>query len=203
VRWLIQIIWQLVLAASPVSAAGDIPRPVVVLQTTRGSISIELETAAAPVTACNFLRYAREGRYNNGSFYRTVRHDQGFGNPVPIDVIQADGPVRNAGGDRPPIPLERTRDTRLSHLAGTISMARDGPDTATTSFFLVVRDSTELDFGGRRNPDGQGFAGFGHVISGMDVVDRIFSEPSDQEKITKPVTILGTRTVPEASVCGP
>jgi peptidyl-prolyl cis-trans isomerase A (cyclophilin A) len=201
VKWVIQVIWSLVLAARLSSAIADTTRPIVVLETTLGNISLELDTTAAPITACNFLRYAEEGRYNSGSFYRTVRHDQGFGNPVPIDVIQADGPVRESGSDRPAIPLERTRDSKLSHVAGTISMARDGPDTATTSFFLVVGDSTELDFGGRRNSDGQGFAAFGHIKSGMGVVERIYSEPSDQEKIRNPIRILNTRVVRGRSVC--
>jgi peptidyl-prolyl cis-trans isomerase A (cyclophilin A) len=191
----------LVLVASISTAIAGTLRPVVVLETTLGNISLELDTTAAPVTACNFILYAEKGRYDNGSFYRTVRHDQGFGNPVPIDVVQADGPVLASGSDRPAIALERTRDSKLSHVTGTISMARDGPDTATTSFFLVVRDSTALDFGGRRNPDGQGFAAFGRVTAGMDVVERIYAEPSDQEKIRSPVKILRTRVVQGQSIC--
>jgi peptidyl-prolyl cis-trans isomerase A (cyclophilin A) len=188
------------LALSAPSIA-DSPQPVVVLNTTLGKISIVLDTSAAPVTTCNFVGYVAEGRYDNGSFYRTVRHDQGFGNPVPIDVVQADGPPHQSGHDRPAIPLERTRDTKLSHIAGVISMARDGPDTATTSFFLVVRDSEDLDFGGKRNPDGQGFAAFGHVIAGMDTVERIYAAPSDKEAIKAPVRILTARIVQGQTVC--
>ncbi len=199
-RWIARAA-ALVLVVGLSAATAGTSRSVVVLETTLGTISLELDATAAPVTTCNFIRYAEEGRYDNGSFYRTVRHDQGFGNPIPIDVIQADGPPLVSGTDRPAIVLERTRDSKLSHLAGTISMARDGPDTATTSFFLVVRDSRELDFGGRRNPDGQGFAAFGRVTAGMDVVERIYAEPSDHEKIRTPVKILRTRVIQGQSIC--
>jgi peptidyl-prolyl cis-trans isomerase A (cyclophilin A) len=69
-------------------------------------------------------------------------------------------------------------------------MARDGPDTATSEFFICVGDQKELDFGGRRNPDGQGFAAFGKVIDGMDVVRRIHDAPEASQRLTPPVAIL-------------
>ena len=72
-----------------------------------------------------------------------------------------------------PVPLERTSVTGLKHLNGTVSMARSGPDTATASFSIVIGDQPEMDFGGKRNPDGQGFAVFGRVVQGMDVVKAI------------------------------
>src|SRR5205085_6410796 len=89
-----------------------------------------------------------------------------------------------------PIKLERTRDTKLSHTDGVLSMARDGPDTATSDFFLCIGDQPELDFGGKRNPDGQGFAAFGRVVKGMDVVKKIQAEKADKQTLEPPVKIV-------------
>ncbi len=163
-----------------------------VIHTGVGDITVALDPVHAPVTACNFLRYVQAEAYDGGSFFRTVVAETNA-NPHPIDVIQA---ATKAGSDDPglgAIALERTRDTGLSHVAGTISMARDGPDTATSSFFIVARDSTALDFGGGRNPDGQGFAAFGHVVAGMDVVLAIQSSPAADEQLTTPAVITGVQ----------
>lgn len=174
---------------APVSERAE---PTVRIDTDRGAIVVALEVGRAPGTVCNFLRYVTAGRYDGGSFFRTVVAETNA-NPNPISVIQAATP---AGSDDPglgPIPLERTRDTGLRHLAGAISMARDGPDTATSSFFLVVEDAPSLDFGGGRNPDGQGFAAFGRVVQGMEVVRAIHGAPATDEAIDAPVSITGVR----------
>ena len=92
-----------------------------------------------------------------------------------------------------PIPLERTRDTGLRHRDATLSMARLGPDSATSDFFICIGDQPSLDFGGARNPDGQGFAAFGRVVSGMDVVRKIQSAPAAGQKLTPPVAIVRAR----------
>ena len=164
------------------------PIPLVTIHTDRGDIAVGLRIHEAPETVCNFLRYVEAGAYDGGAFFRTVVAETND-NPNPIDVIQAATP---AGADDPgagPITLERTRDTGLRHLAGTISMARDGPDTATSSFFIVVQDAPALDFGGLRNPDGQGFAAFGYVAGGMEAVRSIQTLPATDEQIDKPVKI--------------
>jgi peptidyl-prolyl cis-trans isomerase A (cyclophilin A) len=88
------------------------------------------------------------------------------------------------------LALERTRDTGLSHKDGTVSMARAGPDTATSDFFICIGDQPPLDFGGKRNPDGQGFAAFGRVVAGMDVVRRIQAAPAEGQSLKPPVRIL-------------
>jgi peptidyl-prolyl cis-trans isomerase A (cyclophilin A) len=88
------------------------------------------------------------------------------------------------------IPLERTRDTGLRHRDGALSMARNGADTAQSSFSICVGEQPELDFGGKRNPDGQGFATFGHVIEGMDVVRKIHESPSNGQRLTPPLRIM-------------
>ena len=98
-----------------------------------------------------------------------------------------------AGAGYGPIPLERTSKTGLRHVDGTISMARDGPETATSEFFICIGDQPELDFGGRRNPDGQGFAAFGRVTAGMEVVRRIQQSPAREQRLDPPITILRIR----------
>lgn len=90
----------------------------------------------------------------------------------------------------PPIKLERTRDTKLAHKDGTLSMARDGPDTATADFFICIGDQPELDFGGKRNPDGQGFAAFGRVVRGIEVVRAIQASSADGQALRSAVRIL-------------
>jgi peptidyl-prolyl cis-trans isomerase A (cyclophilin A) len=159
------------------------------LETTMGPIDVEIDTARAPVTAANFLGYVTRGDYAGGRFHRTVRPGNQPANKVLIDVIQAGRDPAAASPDLPPIPLERTSVTGLRHLDGALSMARDGPDTATSDFFICVGDQPELDFGGRRNPDGQGFAVFGRVVAGMDVVRRIHAAPADGQSLTPPIAI--------------
>jgi len=168
-------------------APSDKPR--VVIQTDLGDIEVELDAKAAPVTTKNFLHYVREGFYSGGTFFRTVTASNQAGDAVRIAVIQARADSARERDAVPPIAIERTRDTGLHHLEGTISMARDGPDTATHEFFLCVGDQPELDFGGRRNPDGQGFAAFGHVIRGMDVVRKIHGSPAEGQILTTPIRI--------------
>lgn len=167
------------------------------LVTERGTISLELATDAAPLSVCNFLFYVMDGHYDGGGFFRTVDAETND-SPAPISVIQGATP-RGADDDlNAPIPLERTRDTGLSHTAGTISMARNGPDTATSSFFIVVEDAPALDYGGARNPDGQGFAAFGHVTGGMDIIHQIHRSPANaEEQLTPPIRILTATVVGE------
>src|SRR5260370_27722115 len=93
----------------------------------------------------------------------------------------------------PAISLERTNTTGLKHKNGTLSMARSGPDTATSDFFICIGDQPSLDFGGMRNPDGQGFAAFGRVVRGMDVVRNLQAAPADQQKLTPPIPIREAR----------
>src|SRR5204862_4888773 len=123
--------------------------------------------------------------FNGGTFHRTVKMDNQPDSPVRIEVIQADvNPDRGKDGF-PPIPLERTSTTGLRHTDGAISMARGAPDSATSGWFVCINDQPSLDFGGNRNPDGQGFAAFGRVITGMDVVRKIQAAPSSTNRTTK------------------
>ncbi len=162
----------------------------IVLETGMGNIELELDGARASVTTANFLRYVDGGFYNNGRVYRTVKMDNQPNNKIRIEVIQGGINPARAKETFPPIELERTSKTGLLHKDGVISMARDAPDTATSEFFICIGDQPSLDFGGMRNPDGQGFAAFGHVVSGMDVVRKIQAAPAEGQRLTPPVPIL-------------
>jgi peptidyl-prolyl cis-trans isomerase A (cyclophilin A) len=164
-------------------------RPRVSIQTAIGNIEVELDTLRAPITVANFLRYVHEGLYSDGEFHRTLTLENQPTNSVKIEVIQATANPARTNEYLPPIVLERTRDTQLKHVDGAISMARKGPDTAQDDFFICIGDQPELDFGGRRNPDGQGFAAFGRVTKGMDVVRKIQQSHAQGEKLTPPVRI--------------
>lgn len=156
--------------------------------TARGEIVMALDDRKAPQSVANFLAYVDAGHYTKGRFHRTVRADNQPDSPVKIDVIQA-GP---APGQRanPPVALERTSVTGIRHQDGTVSMARGAPDTATRDFFICIGNQPDLDFGGKRNPDGQGFAAFGRVVSGMETVRTIQALPAEKQALTPAVEIL-------------
>lgn len=171
-------------------AAQEKPAPISVrIETDLGVIEMEIDAAHAPATAANFLKYVDGGYYTGGRFHRTVKFDNQPNNIVLIEVIQA-GPNPERKDQFSPIALERTTKTGLKHLNGVISMARNGPDTATADFFICVGDQPSLDFGGQRNPDGQGFAAFGRVVKGMEVVKKIQQAPAEGQRLTPPVKIL-------------
>ncbi|HEX3235055.1 MAG TPA: peptidylprolyl isomerase [Gemmatimonadales bacterium] len=174
-------------AAAGPAAAQDLPH--VVIQTAAGDIEVEVDSERAPITAANFLRYVDLGFYRFGRFHRTVRPDNQPDNKIKIAVIQG-GLDSLRVKDFPPIPLERTGVTTLKHKDGTISMARDAPNTATSDFFICIGDQPALDFGGKRNPDGQGFAAFGRVVQGMEIVRRINLAPAEGQQLTPPIKIL-------------
>jgi peptidyl-prolyl cis-trans isomerase A (cyclophilin A) len=177
------------LSATSWSQAPANPR--VVIETTEGRIDVVLDPARAPRTVENFLRYVDERFFDGAAFYRTVTPANQPDNLVKIEVIQ--GGVDGARPARDPIALERTSVTGLKHVDGAISMARNGPDTATTEFFICVGDQPELDFGGKRNADGQGFAAFGHVTAGMEVVRRIHQAPVTAQRLSPPIVIRSIR----------
>ncbi|GAB3913569.1 peptidylprolyl isomerase [Larkinella knui] len=168
------------------------------LETDAGSIVLELYADKAPGTVANFLRYVDEKRYDGSRFYRVVRLDNQASSPVKIEVIQ--GGLQNDTTRRlPPIPQETTQKTGLRHVNGTLSLARSQPDSGTSEFFICINEQPELDFGGKRNPDGQGFAAFGRVVDGMDVVRRIqqgeTGSDARSQVLIKPVRIQSARRV--------
>jgi peptidyl-prolyl cis-trans isomerase A (cyclophilin A) len=164
-------------------------KPRVLIQTAIGDIEVELDAKNAPITTKNFLRYVLEGFYSDGVFFRTVTASNQPDNTVKIAVIQAQADPSKEKEAFEPITLERTSVTWFRHLDGTISMARMEPDTATHHFFICIGDQPELDFGGKRNPDGQGFAAFGRVVKGMDIVHKIHTSPADGQTLKPPIRI--------------
>jgi peptidyl-prolyl cis-trans isomerase A (cyclophilin A) len=168
------------------------------VQTSLGDIVLELDPVKAPNTTANFLKYVDAGHYDGGTFHRTVKMDNQPESPVKIEVIQAGVHADKAKAGFPAITLERTNATGLKHVDGAVSMARGAPDSATSGWFICINDQPSLDFGGARNPDGQGFAAFGNVVSGMDVVRKIQQAPSssnrtsntEAQKLTPPIAIV-------------
>ena len=199
---MIRKILAVVLAMLPGSAvfADDAVR--IVMSTGEGDIEIELYVKKAPITAGNFLNLVDSGQLDGGSFYRVVTYDNDKGSPK-IEVIQG-GRGEALEGEIDAIDHETTEQTGILHTDGVISMARGGVGTATSEFFIVIGDQPGLDHGEKRNPDGQGFAAFGKVVRGMDVVRKIqrlpADGPSDSEYtrgqiLTRPVIISSVRRV--------
>lgn len=160
------------------------------IETTRGSIDAELDSARAPVTVANFLRYVDARLFDQGSFFRVVRTDNQPNDSVRIEVIQGGIARERRAEGFPPIPLERTNATTLLHTDGTLSMARGGPDSATDQFFITLGAQPELDFGGRRNRDGQGFAAFGRVTQGIGIARAIQAQSANGQTLAAPVAIV-------------
>jgi len=164
--------------------------PHIMLRTELGDIVLELYPKRAPITVENFLRYVDEERFTDASFYRVVRLDNQPKNNIKIDVIQGGLKEDNHPQILPPIPHETTEQTGLHHEDGTISMARNEPGSASSEFFICVGAQPELDFGGKRNPDGQGFAAFGKVIDGMNVVRKIHRNPAQEQTLEPNIRIV-------------
>ena len=179
------------------------PRTVeVVLETTMGPITVALEVERAPVTAGNFLRYVDEGRLDGTVFYRAMILDW---EPHPNGLIQG-GTQYDPDRILPPIAHERTSDTGLTHARGALSMARNEPGSATGDFSIMLQAQPAMD-ADPDNPDPQfhdGYAVFGQVIAGMEVVEAIHAAPRDPDKgegwmrgemLAAPVVIVDARRV--------
>jgi peptidyl-prolyl cis-trans isomerase A (cyclophilin A) len=166
--------------------------PKILISTEAGDIEIEVYSSKAPITANNFLRYVDSGKYNTDAyFYRAVRLDNQPGKKTLIEVIQG-GFYQDSLIEKfqfTPIRHETTKETGILHKDGVISMARYTPGTASSEFFICVGDQPSLDFNGKRNPDGQGFAAFGKVKKGMDVVRKIQLMKDTAQYLIQPVKI--------------
>jgi len=183
------------------------------IETPSGSFTVSLEADQAPITTANFLSYVDGHFYDRGRFHRTVRLDNNSNaglkisdtdggvdptadqslmpnDTVAIEVIQGGIDPARIDEQSGPIILERTSGIGLAHRDGTISMARLTPDSAISDFFVCINDQPELDFGGMRNPDGQGFAAFGQVVEGMDIVRAIQNSPSEGQSLVPAIDIV-------------
>jgi len=150
-----------------------IQNPIIIIETPLGQIIAELYHEKAPITVSNFLKYVNQNRYKDCHFYRVVHSKNQPNNNIRIEVIQGGLGFEKHLMELHPIEHETTNITGLLHKNGTLSMARLEPGTASSEFFICINEQPELDYGGGRNPDGQGFAAFGQVIKGMQVVKSI------------------------------
>ncbi|WP_419317773.1 peptidylprolyl isomerase [Caulobacter sp. ErkDOM-E] len=186
------------LLVSPLSAHAQGAKPRVAIETALGVIVVELEDKKAPITAANFLRYVDKKKFDGGSFYRASR---ARGAPT-NGSIQAGPSIRTRRFA--PIAHESTRLTGIRHKAGTISMARNEPGSATADFFICASPMAYLDAKPGAAGDNQGFAAFGTVVKGMDVVRKILASKTDGvpqnpsmkgQMINPPVGIVGVKRV--------
>jgi peptidyl-prolyl cis-trans isomerase A (cyclophilin A) len=171
--------------------------PIVLISTSLGDIAVEIFRVRAPITSENFLRYVDHRLYDGTAFFRTVTMGNQPSSEVKIEVIQG-GTMPKDGAypsTYPPIEHETTETTGLRHVDGAVSMARMGPGTATSSFFICIGDQPELDYGGKRNPDGQGFAAFGCVTGGIGVARMIHRQPHEGQRLDPPIEIISTRRI--------
>ena len=170
-------------------SCGQSQHKKVLIKTDLGDIEVEVYPDRAPVTAQNFLSLVEKGVYTNSVFYRVVRLDNQPQNKVKIEVIQGGLFDENLIDAYTPIEHETTETSGIKHTNGVISMARMEPGSASTEFFICIGDQPSLDFQGDRNPDGQGFAPFGKVTRGMDVVRKIQSLRDEGQYLPEKVII--------------
>jgi peptidyl-prolyl cis-trans isomerase A (cyclophilin A) len=178
------------LAALPLAAQAASTTVRTRVDTPLGAFVIEVDTAVAPITVANYLAYVDAHQLDRAWVYRLVTLANQPQSAHKIEVVQWGLNLKDdALPLRPPIAHETTKQTGLRHRDGTISMARGTPGTATAEFFICIGDQPELDFGGRRNPDGQGFAAFGQVVQGMDVVRALHGRAGAEQWLAAPIAI--------------
>ena len=167
------------------------------VETGSGSFVIAVDPAVAPLTTANYLAYVDGHHLDGGSVYRIVTlANQAPDTKYKIEVVQWGMHLpEGKPSPFPPIPHESTRQSGLRHLDGTVSMARNVPGSATAEYFICIGDQPELDFGGRRNPDGLGFAAFGRVVAGMDVVRALHAQGKPQQMLPEPIPVRTVRRI--------
>ncbi len=166
--------------------------PHIAIETQFGDIELELYPSKAPKTVAAFLFYIDSGFYERSSFYRVLNLTNQPSDVLKTELIQGgiwrtnNKRVKSLAG----IPHESTQQTGLQHKTGTISMARLAPGTATSEFFICIKDEPGLDFNGENAPDKQGFAAFGKVVKGMGIVRKVYQENDNDQAFDPPITIF-------------
>jgi peptidyl-prolyl cis-trans isomerase A (cyclophilin A) len=166
--------------------------PHIEIQTSMGDIEVELYPDQAPKSVAAFLSYVKAGYYKNSSFYRVLNGNNQPSYAPKAELIQG-GMYRMKRGKPDSlsgIPHETTQQTKILHKDGVISLARLAPGTATTEFFICIGDQPGFDYGGENNPDKLGYAAFGRVIKGMDVIQKIYTQPEYDQSFDPPVPIF-------------
>jgi peptidyl-prolyl cis-trans isomerase A (cyclophilin A) len=184
----------LALATTPPQAVAGPPVRTRV-DTDAGSFVVEVDPEVAPITVAHYLAHVDRQLLDGGAVYRIVT----LANQAPetrhkIEVVQWG---MNRPDDKPPplppIAHETTQQSGLRHRDGTVSMARAQPGTATAEYFVCVGEQPELDFGGGRNPDGLGFAAFGRVVEGMDVIRAMHARGEADQYLARPIRVRSVR----------
>lgn len=163
--------------------------PIVKIETTLGAIELEIYEDKAPITAGHFLANIHNNIFDKACFYRVVHMANQEGRDIKIEVIQGGLFHDSIVDNMPCIEHERTDKTGILHLDGVISMARYTPGTASTEFFICIGDQPHLDAGGFRNSDNEGFAAFGKVIKGMNVVRKIQKQREENQMLIDRIPI--------------
>ena len=181
-------------ARCPRAAPGAVRTRV---ETEAGAFVVEVDPEVAPITVAHYLAHVDRQLLDGGAVYRIVT----LANQAPetrhkIEVVQW-GMMRpdDQPPPLPPIVHETTRQSGLRHRDGTVSMARAQPGSATAEYFVCIGDQPELDFGGGRNPDGLGFAAFGRVIEGMDVVRALHARGEADQYLAQPIRVRSVRRI--------
>lgn len=163
----------------------------ITIKTVEGDIVAELYPEKAPQSVAAFLAIIDQGLYKRSSFYRILNEDNQPSNAPKAELIQGGLWSRTKKRpDLPFIPHETTEKTGLTHSAGTLSFAREAPGTASSEFFITLTDLPGFDFGGENNADGQGYAAFGKVTRGMDIVRKIYRKPETDQYFDPPLMIV-------------
>jgi peptidyl-prolyl cis-trans isomerase A (cyclophilin A) len=188
----ILLIFLVLLGACSSRAPGN---PHVIIQTKFGEIELVLYQDKAPQTVKVFLSYIDSGLYKNCYFYRVLDDNNQPSDAFKANLIQGGiwRTLRKKSQSLPGIPHESTRQTNILHKDGVISLARLEPGTATTEFFICLGDQPGFDYGGNNNPDKQGYAAFGKVINGMNVVTKIYNEPEYEQTFDPLVNIYNIK----------
>ena len=161
------------------------------IKTVEGTVVAELYPKQAPESVKAFLAIVDQGLYKRSYFYRILSDENQPSNAPKAELIQ--GGLWSRTKKRPElprIPHETTQQTGLTHSAGTLSLAREEPGSASSEFFITLSDLPGFDFGGENNADGQGYAAFGRVISGMDIIRKIYRKPETDQYFDPPVMIV-------------
>lgn len=166
--------------------------PHVLIRTRPGNIELELYADKAPKSVNAFLAIVDSGHYTNATFYRVLNDFNQPSDAFKPNLIQGGlwRTKRQIAVSLPTIPHETTKETGISHKDGVISFARNEPGTARSEFFICIGDQKGFDYGGENNPDKQGYAAFGKVVKGMDVVKTIYNRPEDDQYFEYPIFIF-------------
>jgi len=191
------VIWMVCICILFACGRPHYKNPHILIETQFGDIEIELYPDQAPKTVGAFLSHIDSGYYVRSSFYRVLNEDNQPSGSGASTLIQ--GGIWRTNHSKavsaPGIPHEPTNQTHIQHKDGVVSMARSAPGSATTEFFICIGDQPGFDYGGSNNPDGQGYAAFGKVLRGMDVVRLIYKEPETDQSFDPPILIKSIKRI--------